>query len=141
MFGITTKQCFWCGKIACDRCLPVLRYPVELKASMENMVNGLTYGIPVYSNAGFCSDSCYHQFWGKVRDYPLTSIIGTDVPGFQYTIVNAWNQAILDAAAVDYKPRVQQAIGLHSFQFAAIPWWDNLKNSIRTTLCSIKKDD
>lgn len=129
IFSIKTAQCVWCGKEICSNCVPRWHGAIEIKAVRENIVNGLAYDLPKYTLAGFCSDNCYYQFWERVQNYPISHLIGTDTLGFQNTIISAWNQAILDAAANGYKGAIQQAIGLHTIYHAAIPWWDQSKKT------------
>jgi hypothetical protein len=119
-FGISTKQCVWCGRIVCSKCVPQWHGNFSIKTQMEQPSNG-----PIYAIVGFCSDACFHQFWGKVNSYPMNHEIGTDITAFNDNVVYAWNQAIIYAVANDFRARAQNAVKIHSRNACAFPWWDS----------------
>ena len=73
---------------------------------------------------GFCSDACYYQFVDKVQRFCLNQFVGTDITNFNNNALVAWNDAILDSAANDFKDTVRRAIELHTPNEPAIPYWD-----------------
>jgi hypothetical protein len=83
-----------------------------------------------YDVAGFCSDNCFNQFWGRVFSFPVDYQVGTDIDHFKDKAVILWNQAITDSftkcnanVAQCLSPRINYASQLHSVGFAAFPWW------------------
>ncbi len=132
-FRVNTKQCVWCGKIVCDKCVPQWHGNFTLKTRMEEGFN-----LGNYEAEGFCTDACFYQFWNTVQEYPLDEV-GTDIAGFGGRIIWLWNQAILNAAtkanpyvARDLVPKVNYAIRIQSQHFPAIPWWDSTGKSLWT---------
>ena len=125
-FGVNTKQCAWCGKIVCNKCLPNWHGSIAYKIQVEEAT-----GRPAtYDSAGFCSNFCFNQFWQKVQEYPMDEV-GTDSPVFAVRVTWLWNQAILNAAAKANPtvarylvPRFDFAIRISSPRFVAFPWLD-----------------
>ena len=124
-FLLSTKECFWCGKTVCNRCVPNWHGVLSLKLQMEIASNPAVYG-----EVGFCSDACHRQFWERIQKYPMNRIVGTDITAFNEAVTNVWNQAILSAAANVFTPKTQHAIEIHSKYNAAIPWWDSARRNI-----------
>jgi hypothetical protein len=119
-FGITTKECFWCGKIVCDKCVPQWHGTLTLKTQTSVL----------YQTVGFCSDACYYQFSDRIQQYPKHKFVGTDIQNFNAKVLNAWHEAIFDAAANDFKATVRHATQFHSDYAPAIPWWDSARKSL-----------
>lgn len=119
-FGINTKQCTWCGKIVCNKCVPQWYGSISIKMGAY------------YEAHGFCSEPCYNSFWWKVMvDYPL-HYIGTNIASFDKELVCLWNNAILNAimnsnpAVVSYLgPKAQNAVSIHNDNSVAFPWIDS----------------
>ena len=119
LFGVATKQCIECGKIVYDRCTPILTGTFRLKTI-------LTPGLEsVYETVGFGSSNGFYQFWDEIDHYPITFEIGTDILGFNDRVTCAWNKAISNTVANDFKAKAQRAINLHSKTGVAFPWWDS----------------
>jgi uncharacterized protein (DUF983 family) len=126
LFGLRTQQCAFCGKIVCDKCMPALIGPLEIKMAWEG-VSGYAW----YSTVGFCSSNCYNQFWQKVLDYPMDYEIGTDLEKekFNSTVIKLWNNAIRKAFVNGgLMPMVDTAIKIHTKQYPAFKWWDSWSN-------------
>jgi hypothetical protein len=121
-FSVSTKQCVFCGKIVCNKCVPNWHGQFQIKTMMESPSS-----FPFYQTVGFCSDNCYYQFWENVQKYPVSHIIGTEINGFSYSIQYAWNQAILNSVANDLKAMAQNSIQIHSPNNPSFPWWDGKK--------------
>ena len=133
LFGLHTKQCAFCGKIVCDKCVPAFFGSLEIKTVWEG-VGG--YSAP-YSTVSFCSSNCYYQFWQRVLDYPMDYEIGTDLEKekFNSTIIKLWNNAVRNAfatggptLATSLMPMVDNAIKIHTKQCPAFKWWDSSSN-------------
>lgn len=125
-FGVVTRQCANCGRIICNRCVPQWHGALAFKTRLETPTQPASYDI-----AGFCSDTCFNQFWERVFNYQLDYQIGTDTGRFEDQVIVLWNQAIASSfskcnATVAYylNPRVNYAAQIHSGKFAAFPWWD-----------------
>ena len=117
LFAIKTRQCVGCGKIGCNKCLPHLQFPFQMKVIAERGINPA-----IYEYAGFCSLSCTQKFWDRVGRYPLQNMIGTDLNNFDFRVIDAWNQAILGACTNDFVAKAEEAIRLHSRRYPAFPW-------------------
>ena len=117
LFSTPSEKCNWCGKVTCEKCLPVWPDSFSIKS---------TNGEAKYEPIPFCSMSCGDSFWQTVMNYPLENI-GTDIQGFDknfrklfyYAILNALNlEPKLRAEAMD---KVNQAIDKDTEDFIAIP--------------------
>ena len=113
---LTPKVCFYCGKPACDRCMPKTLETL-------NMAIGTQEDHP-YEVVSFCSDNCYNQFYDRMLHFDAHKYVLTDSQNIDSNIVNAWNKAICDSAANNYKRLTENACKLHSMQHPAFPWWD-----------------
>ncbi len=124
-FGVSTKQCAWCGKIVCNRCVPNWHGNLVFKTTMEDSFNP-----PIYDMVEFCSDSCFNRFWLTVCKYPKESI-GTNIPNFNNQVMLLWNQAIKDTAlksnpnvSKSLTQKINHAVSLHTPEFTALPCRD-----------------
>lgn len=123
-FGVTTKQCAWCGKIVCDKCVPKWVGSLAYKVQPEDTMGHLA----VYGSAGFCSEFCFNQFWQQIQEYPLDDI-GTELGAFDLRVIWLWNQAIISATrkcnpniSRELAVRFDYALSIHSRKFVAFPW-------------------
>ena len=121
-FGVFTRQCVWCGKIFCNKCVPQPHGSLSFKTQPEIFSPERPAS---YDVAGFCSDACFQQFWHRVQECPMENEVGTDITGFNGKVIFLWNHSILNPVAKDYIPKANIAIHIHSQNFAAFPWWDS----------------
>lgn len=120
-FGVSTRQCVWCGKIICNKCVPQPHGSLSFKTQLEIApANPASYEV-----AGYCSDACFQQFWQRVKEFQMENEVGTDITGFNGKVVFLWNQSILNSVAKDYISKAKIAIHIHSQRFAAFPWCDS----------------
>jgi transcription elongation factor Elf1 len=116
LFGVKTKQCAWCGKIVCNKCVPQWHGSLYIKEGAH------------YNVYGFCNEGCYNSFWSKVFvDYPLHNI-GTNIEGFDKELVSMWNKAILyaikssnPAVVKSLSQKAIDAIAMHNAISVAFP--------------------
>jgi len=130
IFGVQTKTCVWCGKIVCDKCVPMWHGTLLVKTSVED-----SSGRPAdYKIVGFCSDNCFQSFWQKVLSHPADYLIGTNVEGFNRNWVRYWNDSILYVLSANADRGVaemaRRAVQIHSERFVAFPWRDSSNNSV-----------
>ncbi len=125
LFGVNTKQCAWCGKIVCNKCVPQLHGSLSIKVGAY------------YEIHGFCSEGCHNSFWWKVFvDYPLHNI-GTDIERFGGTIIDLWNDAIFNAimnanpaVVKSLESKAKNAIAMHNSASTAFPWFTSSGTTI-----------
>ena len=117
LFFKANRVCAFCGRIVCSNCVPVWHGNLSYKTKDIE-------GFGEYERTGFCSMECCQQFFCSVNDFSLSHIIRTDLNEFQRNVDEAWNQAILNAVSLYYKPKANTAIGLHSRNSPAFPMWD-----------------
>jgi uncharacterized protein (DUF983 family) len=125
-FSVFTRQCANCGRTVCNRCIPQWKGAVSLKTAMESQTQPA-----LYDSVGFCSESCFNQFWERVFIFPVDYQIGTDSGGFEKKAIMLWNQAIANSftkcnanVAPVLSRRANYAVQLHSGRFQAFPWLD-----------------
>lgn len=123
IFGLKTKQCAWCGRITCNRCVPQSNGSITYKTFPEAQGQ-----LPMYDSTGFCSMNCFNMFWDRVQQYP-TIEVATDIEQFEVIAIKLWNQAMLNAiyqsnpeVARKIVPKAEFALKLHTSQCPAFPW-------------------
>lgn len=125
-----TKNCAWCNKTFCDKCLPNWLYTWNVKTYAEQARTAVAQ----YVRLGFCSLNCFNQFWGKALVYPAEDIMRTDAEHFHNNWVNYWNQSIVEAFSasrnVEAIATVRHAVSIHSALYPAFPWIDSASKPV-----------
>ena len=128
IFGIRTKNCAFCGKAVCNKCVPTWRGSLSIKTSPESASTSASY-----ATVGFCSNGCFNQFWQKVLDYPMNYHIGPDVDNLHKNWVKVWNDSIVnvfttstpDIINKELVTKVRLTAQIHTERFVAFPWLDS----------------
>ncbi|MCW4000485.1 MAG: hypothetical protein NWE93_09615 [Candidatus Bathyarchaeota archaeon] len=125
-FSVSTKQCSWCGRTVCNKCVPQWGGTLTYKTQMEDPTKPAAY-----DNAGFCSIVCFNNFWLTVQAYP-TDDVGTDISGFTGKVLWLWNQAVSNAASRSspaisrgLTQKLNNSIQIQSPKYPAFPYWDS----------------